>query len=1387
MKIISQKYLFIVLILFRYCSAPGQEYYDKFENLSVEQGLSQSTVRCILQDSQGFMWFGTEDGLNRFDGYNFTVYKPQPHDPNTLSHISVWSLCEDHNGVLWVGTQRGFNKYLRHQQKFNRYLHNPDDPHSISHNVITSICEDQSGGLWIGTWGGGLNRFSEEDGRFVHYVNDPHNENSLSHNIVLKVYKDSFGDLWIGTQYGLNRLNRGSNTFTTYFSIPDDPESLSNNSIITIFEDSRKILWFGTWSGGLNEYNREKDVFHRHQHKPGDRNSICDNEIWSICEDINNELWIATEGGVSKYNRNTGRFINYRSDSHERYSLSGDRTRAVFSDRSGNVWIGTQGSGLNKIDRKQKKFIHIKNIPDNLSSLSNNTVYAIYESHNGFVWVGTDNGLNKLITHSKLHTAPDSVFITPDPDHDQYIFERFNIVENNRIRAISDDHNGSLWLGTAGGGVFTLDAESAEMNTGTFINYKAGDNGKDVRYNYINTIYICKSGRVLIGSHAGLLQFDPRSNTLIPYETISGEPHSAVSTLIWTIFEDRAGALWIGTGGRGLIKIDRKINKIITYENNPDNQNSLSHDIVKTIFEDKDGFLWIGTKGGGLNKFDPNTEKFKHYTEKDGLPNNVVYGILEDDDGFLWISTNNGLSKFNPKTESFRNFDSKDGLQSNEFNGGAYWKCPVSGLIFFGGVNGLNVFHPSRIRENQFIPPVVITDLKILHSPDAELIMQSFRSEANEITLSHNNNAFSFDFAALDYSCPAKNQYAYKMAGVNKDWLYSGTRRFVTYSHLKPGSYLFRVKGSNNDGIWNETGSSIKITIVPPWWQSTWAYALYIFIFGAIVVGLWRFQMHSIKLKNELKMKQFETDKLSEIDHLKSRFFANISHEFRTPLTLILGPLEQFLQGKLKGDVKDTFKISYRYAKRLQRLINQLLDISKLEAGRMALHVREENIIPFLKGIVFSFASLAERKNIGLEFYSSQDSILIFFDRDKIDKIMTNLLSNALKFTKENGTITVTAGITEKNMAEITVADSGIGISAHHLPKIFDRFYQVGATNLAKGEGTGIGLALTRELVELHHGEITVASRENEGTTFRIYLPQGKDHFQPDEIIEKLSESLITDPVMTFSESDIDDSDVVETVANRPEAAPIILLVEDNQDVRNYIREYLKEQYRIAEAGDGVEGLRLAIELIPDIIISDVMMPNMDGFEFCNKIKTDERTSHVPVILLTAKASLKSRVDGLETGADDYLTKPFNVQELQIRIRNLIEQRKKLRERFSREVTLQPSEIAITSTDEKFLLRVIEVIEQHIAEPEFDTHVLARESGFSRSQLNRKLRALTDQSPREFIRIIRLKRAAQLIAQKAGNVTEIAYDVGFNSISHFAKRFKEFYGVLPSEYGSDKI
>jgi signal transduction histidine kinase/DNA-binding response OmpR family regulator len=860
--------------------------------------------------------------------------------------------------------------------------------------------------------------------------------------------------------------------------------------------------------------------------------------------------------------------------------------------------------------------------------------------------------------------------------------------------------------------------------------------------------------------------------------------------MVYILYEDKSRNLWIGTHVDGLMLFNRETDDFTFFrqdQNNPDN--SISHNAVSALCEDEKGILWIGTNGGGLNMFEKSKNKFKHYTEKDGLANNVVNGILSDDKGNLWISTGRGISRFNFEKESFTNYSSRDGLQGSDFNGRACFKSH-SGEFYFGGTNGLNRFRPENIKENPHVPPIVLTNFQILHKPvqvgydtlRGKTILEKSILETDLVELDYDDNIISFEFAALDFHSPEKNKYAYTLEGFDEHWTHTdASKREITYTNLDPGEYTLKIKGSNNDGVWNQAGLSLHIIIYPPWWSRWWAYMLYGFIIALAFTASTRIYLNRQKLQTQLALEREHAFKLEEVDRMKSNFYANISHEFRTPLMLILGPVEKLVSRIKDEDGQKQIGLIKGNARRLLNLINQLLDLARLEAGRLKLNAALGNIAQFVKGLAMEFESIAEQKDILLQVTMEKEDIEAYFDKEKMEKIIINLLTNACKFTPAGGRITVRLHETQTNLVEIIIRDSGIGIPKSEMKKIFDRFYQVDGSHTREHEGTGIGLALTKELVELHKGNIFIDSVEGHWTEVTLTFPLGREHLSEIDIIEPSEYQLRK--VEKF-EPDIDtEVEADEEINEQLIEKTIVLIVEDNTDVREYISDALKETYHIEEAANGEQGFRKAEKIIPDLIVSDIMMPKMDGYEMTKKIRQNEKTSHIPIILLTAKSDKDSKLEGLGLGADDYLIKPFDSDELLARIKNLIETRKMLQQKFGSGIPVITKEERpkISCLDEQFLNRVLFVIDEHISEENFSIEEFGKDVGMSRSQIHRKLKALTGKSTSLYLRTVRLSKAKQMIEAKKGNISEISYQVGFSSPAYFSRCFKEEFGYTPSE------
>lgn len=1369
----------------------------KFEQPYVERSeLFHSRVNSICQDSQGFIWIASQIGLLRYDGYDFKSYLFNSADTASISGDVIFALAIDYDNMLWIGTENGLDKFNPATEVVTHYKHAPMDCTSISSNQIETIYVDHQNTIWLGTRDAGVNRFNRRTNNFTRFLHYPENPRSLSHNYVEAIFEDSYGNFWFGTGGGgLNLLphnarNSNENNFLKFRHEPN-VNSLSHDHVCTISQDSSGYLWIGTTGGGLNRLELIEQ-------SPGnyDTHFICflpdENpqslnhpSVWSILIDRQQRIWLGTfGGGLNLFDPKHKKFRHFQSDFSVPNRISEDKILTLFQDQRGIIWIGTANQAINLIYPTQKNFTnHLIRIKEKNGRELEADIFPIYPKSNDIFWLGTFG--NGLLDYNLKTNEVNSYR------------NNYGRAQQSPVFLLDKIRPDVLMVTTYGAGVYEFNENSKK--------FRASDFGSYHSIPLEGILYIIKDhfgGCWMTTFGNGLKYYNPVTGVNRHFVNEPQNPASLSNDMTSGIYYDRNGNIWIGTFGHGLDILDKKWIKDIDknekvefrhYVHEPHDSSSIANNTVIMIHEDRNKNIWVGTYGGGICRYDSARDNFIRYMENDGIVDNHVCSILEDDNQNLWLGTHGGINKINTITGKITGYNASDGLQITDFNAGSCWRDD-SGQLYFGGKKGLVSFHPREIQENPIAPPVKITGMWINDSPAK---LDSSISAKKRIKLNYLQRTISIKFSALNFMNPGKNKYAYKMEGVDAEWIYCGTNRQTRYTNLTPGTYRFRVKASNNDGIWNNEGVSIKIVIAPPWWRTSWAFMLYSFsIMGLFWMG-WRFQVNRIKMKNELERNRFEARKLEEIDRMKSNFFSNITHEFRTPLTLILGPLEQLLKDEVQGNIKSRYQIMHRAARRLHRLINQLLEISKIEAGQMALGVEYTDITRAVKNSVLAFGSLAERKGIKLEIKAEQ-AIWGMLDFDKTEKIVCNLLSNAFKFTQKGGAVEVKIssinlvengdnGIRTGEYLQLVVKDTGKGISAEQLQRIFNRFYQVDDSTKREQEGTGIGLALVKELVGVYRGTIEVESQPGQGTQFCVQLPMDRACFPDNEI--RNSELVMPQDSPYEHWDHIASSEVISFDSCRENGtghSVHVLLVEDNPDMVAYIRDSISNTFQISSAENGLEGLAWARKNIPDIIVSDVMMPKMNGLELCAKIKTDERTSHIPVILLTARAAMEDKIEGLETGADDYLIKPFNIMELQVRMNNLIVQREKLREQFQRDFHRPLSGLGKNSIDREFLNRLDTVVQQNITNLQFDVEKMAEVIGMSRAQLHRKLRALTNQSPGTFLRMIRLRHAARLLESGAGNVAYVALEVGYSSLSHFAKSFQTYFGVLPSEFAKKR-
>ena len=1371
--------LFVPLL---YLSAQYQDL--RFEHITIDEGLSKSSVTCITQDKEGFMWIGTFNGLNRYDGYEFTIYKYNQNDLNSISHNYISSITEDHEGSIWVGTSDGLNRYNRSTDNFTNFRHNADDPASIRDNQIEAVLEDSQNRLWVGTRNGGLELFDRKSESFKHFVHQD-NSKSLSTNSVRTIFEDSDGNLWVGQRNGnIDILAKGSDTFTrlTY-----EGKDLTETTILSITESNNRNIWIGTQGEGLFRIkysNGKVSLINHYINKSRDSRGITGNVIYSLMLDKNGRLWIGTEDeGLNILDIRNNMFYHYKSNPLENSSLNNNSIYVIYEDNISDIWIGTYTGGINLLAGGRTYFQYYKNIPGDAYSLGYDIVNSFWEDSDQKLWIGTNGGgleyldmkTQKFINYNKQNSGFDA----------------------NVILSLYEDSKKNFWVGTWGDGLYKINRKTRQVTQ-----YTKEKNG--LASNNIFQIAEGKNGELWLCTFwGGLTYFDADNETSIVYNSDNSDLND---NDLRAITKDYQGDFWIGTDV-GLAAFDPKTRTFKIYQHKESDVKSLSKGFVSCLLETADSILWVGTTGG-LNKFDRKTDSFIHYYTEDGLASEEIMCIVEDKNGILWISTSKGISRFDPVNQIFKNYDASNGLQANEFN--ARSGCITKdGSIVFGGINGVNVFRPENLKNNPFVPPVIINDFKIFNKTvpiggkDSPLTKNI--TETKSVVLSYKHSVFSFGFVALNYISPEKNQYAYMMEGFDRDWNYVGSNRTATYTNLDPGNYVFKVKASNNDGIWNEEGTSLSIRIEPPFWETWWAYLIEAVLVIIILYFIANYFISRQRLRNALKMEHIELEKMYELDQMKTQFFSNISHEFQSPITLILNPLEKLINSfSIDEKVKNSLMLVFRNANRLKRMTNQLKDLKKLETGDLRLSLSKGDVILFIKDIYRSFQDFAKDHKIDFKFESDQDQHVAWFDPDKMDKIIYNLLSNAFKFTPDEGKIEVSIFIVNSTPPEdeealvnegdapsryvqITVKDNGIGIPQEKLDLIFKRYYHLEDYNGRHYEGSGVGLAFVYELVSLYKGEISVDSIEGQGTTFTVMIPIDEHYLEENQLVAKFKispmsqdNSFDSKPVLAIKD--------VDPAKKKSRDIPVVLIAEDDKEIRDYLKQCFDENYRIVEAENGQLGIKRALQLIPDLIITDIKMDenDKDGIILCNTLKNDERTSHIPIIMLTAFSSREDQIKGLAEGADVYLTKPFNVDVLEAHMVNLLDTRKKLQEKFSQEFILGPDKIPVNDIDEKFLKRVTEIVEEHMADEKLNADMLSEKIGMSRMQLYRKLRGLTNQTVHEFIRNIRLKRAVQLLEQKRMTITEVAYEVGFNDLTYFARCFRKQFDKSPSEYVSSK-
>lgn len=1327
---------------------------------STEQGLSNNTIHSVLQDSKGFIWIATDEGLNKFDGKNFTRFAINK-GRYSLSHNRTQTMILAPDGNIWAGTSDGLNIYNYKSDSIIK-VRNNTSPMKLVYNDITALIAntDQSK-IWMGTYGNGVNYFDWAKNEFFALTLPaiPGIEAPLD---VMSLLEDDYKRLWIGTQNnGLYRYDQKEKKLE-FYELPE-----GGRNIRSIYQDSFRRIWIGT-SKGCYIYNETSNHLDPITYPEG----LIANSIGVISEDRNGKIWIGTElflvnFSVRSFSLNEKFAFQMIEHGESSSRLSCPSINSLFADQDNNVWIGTAWGGVNMLKGTSTKFKLIKHDSEDPNSLPNSPYTAISTDKSGNLFIAT-MGTGKVGLCKINSESGETKELPVDQKLPGYVYQSL----------LHDSHD-ILWAGTYNKGLLKIDPTSASYSQ--FLSENKNPNsipGNDVR-----CIYEGKDRTIWIGTEFGLAKYDRNTQTIIRCP-LSADRNIAIRS----IKEDSDGLLWIGTYGMGIITYNIKSQEV-NYD-----PIKLAIHIVSDLLIDGKG-LWITTQGEGLFMHNLKSKENISFTESNGLASNYLASLLSDQSGNIWVGNSRGIAKLNIKTKEIENFNSGDGLQSREFAERSAIVLP-NGLMAFAGFGGINIFNPVNVTKDDKCPPVIFTKLLIFNevtTPSENKYKYSPLKQnislADKIELNYDQSVFTIEFMGVNYNANQKIQYAYLLAGSDQKWNQLGNQNSVTFRNLQSGEYVFKVKASSPDAVWSDTNiASIVIVIRPPYWATGWAYLIYSILVAVFIYFILLFLKMRIQTANRLKIERAKREKDEELHQEKLQFFTNISHEFRTPLTLIIGPLEKMQFDEPDDEKKSNIKLMLRNANRLLTMVNQLLDFRKAERGQMKLKIQESDMILFINDITNYFEDLRKQKNIQLEFVHNEKVLLAWFDSDFLNKSLINLLSNAFKFTPDGGSIVISVWVEKDTMGNnqvvISVTDNGRGIQPKDIPYIFDRFYQAEDKSISQ-KGSGIGLHLVKNLIELHHGTIEVESLPSPNTTFKITLPIEKSAYLKEEFKNEAELPKNQNMKELYGSGDSELTEEFKSDAPKKDHKKRVLIVEDNADIRNYIRSILGSDYAIEEAENGVTGLELIALHEFDLIISDLMMPEMDGIEMCKKLKASIETDHIPIILLTAKSDIENRIEGLSIGADSYITKPFHPQHLIIRVTKLIGLREMLKERYSRKISLddmhKPNE-KTDSPDEQFLQKTISIILEKMIESEFNGDALAYELSISRMGLHRKIKALTGQSTGEFIRNIRLKKARELLGIHGKNISEVCYDVGFNSPSYFTTCFAEVYKMTPSEY-----
>ena len=1358
--------LVALLISFATSSQGRSAYPLKFEQLSTLNGLPSNEVQRIYQDKNGYIWIGTSSGLCQYDGYQIKTYKSNLYTLNLLSNNEIHCIAEDNNNHLWIGTYEGLNVMDKTTGRISRI-----DCEGLRNSLIERILITRKNRIFVATDRGLYQYHADKDTAFLYRRETT--EGVMPQTAIKSLIEDSYGYVWIGTwSQGFFRYNPESDKFFSYPAID------ARNSAHVIFEDSKRRIWIGTWNEGLYLLEKPEDLatgkWKNFRHNLVDKRSLSDNIVYDIAEDINTgSIWVGTRSGLSilPLNNPDDGFTNYMPD-NSAYSISYNEVNTIIRDRRGIMWIGMLGGGVNYVNTKATAFA-LDRLDDVKINLSTNSVRSLLVDDDDCVWLGI--GSYGLVMKDKSGRA---YYLKDLKD-----FRGIDVLPTiNTI--VQSPTTKAIWFGTFGGGIMIYDKQADSNKRVTILK---GENAPWLTNLCVYDIEEDVHGNSWIATRGGICLYtkEKKGYNFSSYFT---ENKEILECPYVVIKEDSKGTIWAGTTTNGVIRVvgnslhPEKINfKKYSLDNG-----SLNAINVQCLFEDSKKRLWAGTSGGGLNLYDPKSDTFISVNDLFNFPTDIIFNIQEDGNGNLWIGTNVGLVKLHVPNDmnrtSYRLFTTSDGLQDNVFNRAAAFKTKT-GEMYFGGHRGYNRFYPDKMVDEEIYSPIVITDIKVFNQSWASLDeklknkISSLTPEfTRKIVLPYDHNNFSIEFAALSYVNPSKNKYAYYLEGFDKEWEYSNAdRRFAYYNNLKPGVYTFHLKAANENGIWTERAENIQVVILPPPWKTWWAFAIYCLLILFVGYIIFRTVKKRIKLKNDLHLRELEKDKADEVNQAKLQFFTNVTHELMTPLTIISAAVDELK--RVAPNNSDHYRVMTNNINRLVRLLQQILEFRKAESGNLRLKVSKGDLAAFTRKSYESFCPLMKKKNMHFSIVCSPEPFYAYFDPDKIDKILYNLLSNASKYNDPGNTVWVNLMYDEvSRQAVITVEDNGKGMSNEATKTLFRRFYE-GDYRKYNTIGTGIGLSLTKDLAELHGGIITVESELNKGTKFKVVIPVNREAYNEDEIDDEAIELVNGTDILNFEEIRED------TIENKTEAKHTVLLVEDNEDLLSLMVKLLSFDYTIYTA----ESANKAIEIIQreeiDLVVSDIMMPGMDGIEFCKYMKGTFDTCHIPVILLTAKNKEEDRVEAYNSGADGFITKPFNLSVLNAKIENLLKAKERIAGDFKKQLVFEAKALDYTTIDEQFLQRAIDCVHRHLDDSEFDQQLFVKEMSSSKSTLYKKLLSLTGLNTSSFIRNIRLKAACRIMEEKKNiRISEVAYAVGFNDPKYFSACFKKEFGILPTEY-----